>query len=86
MCQYSIHTLFLMVAHWLSNLALHKPTRQSSTPDLTYHSALVVDGRRDSGYALTAVGVICWWEVDLERFYRIQEVAITNPNGSRKLK
>ena len=65
-----------MVAHWLSNVALHKPTRQLNTYK-AHHSAYAVDGKRDSDMAIMT-GVICWWEVDLERFYRIQEVVVTN--------
>ena len=64
------------------NLALRKPTYQSSTEYLG-RSNHAVDGSREGDFrrkscSLTSTGEAPWWAVDLQREHEIVSVAITN--------
>ncbi|XP_064644356.1 uncharacterized protein LOC135498116 [Lineus longissimus] len=67
------------------NLALGKPTDQSSNKDLSLgHSLLAVDGRRLTDYKLGSCTMTggktddAWWHVDLQDEYRIRKLVIVN--------
>jgi len=64
------------------NLALWKPTKQSSTPNPKYASINAVDGiasvlLRRGSCAHTEAAVGSWWQVDLNGMYEIRELTIT---------
>ena len=64
------------------NLALRKPTYQSST-EYWGRANHAVDGNREGDFrrkscSLTSTGDSPWWTVDLQRVYEIVRVAITN--------
>ena len=64
------------------NLALWKPTKQSSTPNPKYASLNAVDGiasvlLRRGSCAHTEAAVGSWWQVDLNGMYEIRELTIT---------
>ena len=68
------------------NVALNKPTKQSSTYGHTRHSphsGLVVDGNTDGMFWRRSVSHTNrdsnpWWEVDLQRDYTIKEIVVYN--------
>lgn len=64
-----------------NNLALGKPAAQSSTI-LDRFAREAVDGEREiamvNSCTRTALEKKPWWQVDLEVFYQIKEVMITN--------
>ena len=68
------------------NLALRKPTWQSSTK-ARMGAIRAVDGNRDGDFSkqscsLTDVDEVPWWVVDLQAEHNIIRVAITNRAGS----
>ena len=66
------------------NLALEKPTNQSSTSDPKHASSKAVDGnvnsdaRKHSFTSTKGATGGSWWEVNLEAVYQIREVVITS--------
>ena len=68
------------------NLALGKPTSQSSTPDRKHASSNAVDGNvnPDAGQGSCALteGATdgSWWQVNLETVRQVREVVITSRN------
>ena len=72
-----------------ANLALHRPTAQSSTYEV-YSSSRAVDGNRNTNLAsgscsLTHYNSYAWWRVDLGAVYTIGTVRITNRDTSCSL-
>ena len=68
--------------YWSSNLALGKPTRQSSIYNNARPSR-AVDGNRNSNFHASSCTHTQnakgnWWQVDLEAVYEIRDVVITN--------
>ncbi|XP_071090064.1 fucolectin-3-like [Haliotis cracherodii] len=70
----------------LPNLALNKPTEQSSLHE-TWTSDLAVDGQngtnndaRQCAHVAEAKGVVEWWQVDLQQTFSVLTVSITNRN------
>ena len=68
--------------YWSSNLALGKPTRQSTTQGNGKPSK-AVDGNRNSNFDASSCSKTqskkgSWWQVDLEAVYEIRDVVITN--------
>ncbi|XP_071090052.1 fucolectin-3-like [Haliotis cracherodii] len=68
----------------LPNLALNKPTEQSSLYK-TWTSDLAVDGQngtnseaRQCAHVAEAKGVVEWWQVDLQQTFSVLTVSITN--------
>ena len=67
---------------WTKNLALGKPTRQSTTQGNGKPSK-AVDGNRNSEFDSSSCTHTkskkgSWWQVDLEAVYEIRDVVITN--------
>ena len=67
-------------AHISANLALGKPTKQSTTHK-TYSSSKAVDGKKatalqENSCAHTMGQKGAWWLVDLEAVYEIRQVVI----------
>ena len=62
------------------NLALHKPTHPEITPiyqgEKRHRTSNAVDGMRNNDLSITDN----WWMVDLEGYYLIWEVDVTNPS------
>ena len=68
--------------YWSENLALGKPTKQSSTHGNAGPSR-AVDGNRNSNFDSSSCTHTqskkgSWWQVDLEAIYEIRDVVITN--------
>ena len=67
---------------WTKNLALRKPTKQS-TVNKNGLSGRAVDGNTDSNFSSNSCTQTAntkgnWWQVDLGSVYDIREVAVTN--------
>ena len=66
------------------NLALEKPTNQSSVSDQKHASSKAVDGNVNSDARKYSCAITkgaaggSWWEVNLEAVYQIREVVITS--------
>ena len=66
------------------NLALEKPTNQSSVSDPKHASSKAVDGNVNSDATKHSCAITkgatggSWWEVNLEAVYQIREVVITS--------
>ncbi|XP_041360677.1 fucolectin-like isoform X2 [Gigantopelta aegis] len=69
-----------------TNLALRKPTRQSSTyspTSFSYNSSLAVDGNTNTRFSArsctnTHPGPNEWWQVDLRGYYTVLSVTLVN--------
>ena len=62
------------------NVALERPTKQSSTYD-RFISSKAVDGSSstvNTSCTRTNMAIDNWWQVELDAVYEIQEVVITN--------
>ncbi|XP_046367892.2 fucolectin-3-like [Haliotis rufescens] len=79
-----IATVLSATGRDLPNLALNKPTEQSSVYK-TWTSDLAVDGQngthseaRQCAHVAEAKGVVEWWQVDLQQTFSVLTVSITN--------
>ena len=71
--RFIVYTLFLISVH-MRNLARAKPAQIGTPPKVgSRYPDVAVDGRRVDGYVSTT----SWWMVDLEAYYLIWEVVIT---------
>ncbi len=66
-------------AYAQTNLALHKPARQSSTYDSGYAAANCVDGVKSGGSPChTQNEKNPWWQVDLQGNYAVSRIVVSN--------
>ena len=71
--RFIVYTLFLITVD-MRNLARAKPAQLRTTSDWHKHPVVAVDGMKtENGYTSTNA----WWMVDLEAYYLIWEVVVT---------